>query len=272
MEKDQHWMAQDVTIIKVPEVCWASFVLQITPRIIFSCELFWVTNLDVLELVHPSPMFSMPPFCTSPSALAPTKAKIRAACCSATCCRVPDATTPRATLQSRGPSTSPCSAPRSFGVGLALSCSTAACLEGRLLAEFLTALHTIIQKQFCSSTLIRAKGVSSDRDIRLSKSGLVEDRQSLSSSWRAHSNLPECSDFSLTVRQEPPRHILSHEVSHLHGSLFFGVHALSGMSDVTASASVRDRIHSSSSNILVELRVDETTFFWEAPCSQSTLL
>ena len=88
------------------------------PRTICSDEVFWATKLEVLEWVHPAPMLSMKPFHVCFVVCAN-----RRKCSRCLLLRVSDATTPRAKLHSGGPSTSPCSARRTFGIGWTPSCS-----------------------------------------------------------------------------------------------------------------------------------------------------
>ena len=103
------------TIIKVPEVSKASVFLQCMPRIVcsdgFSEPPSWKFWSGCILLRCSS--CSLP---TAASSCAPTQERVPAASC--------PATTHRAKLHSRGPSTSPCSAPRSFGYGGISSCST----------------------------------------------------------------------------------------------------------------------------------------------------
>ena len=110
----------------------------------------------------------------------PIQERVRAACCVAMHNRAAAATILTAELQSRRPSTSPCSAPRSLGIGWTPSCSTqdwarcvqpaaAACFGRRDPAEFRTTPHSMSPKPFLSSTLMRASGVSSVPDAHSSK-------------------------------------------------------------------------------------------------------
>ena len=62
--------------------------------------------------------------CSSAESFTPIQRRVPAACRAAMLPRVSAATIPRARLHSKGPSTSPCSAPRSFGIGKSPSCST----------------------------------------------------------------------------------------------------------------------------------------------------
>ena len=81
-------------------------------------------------------------------------------------------------------------------------------------------------------------------------------------------------DFSLTDNWQSPGDVLSQEHSHLDGSKLSGVHFTlvlcvmrsSGISAAISCASVRDRIHSSSSNIIV---VGSSSFFKNKSCLSS---
>ena len=152
----------------------------------------FLSHLEVLEEKHGALKFK----CKSlPFFLTPFHDTVPAACCPA-CNRVSGAITPRARLYSRRPQW------RERDVSTP---ATAACLRKKQPAEFLTALHSTVPKQFFSSTWIGAQGVFSDPFI---EDELVEDCQGLSSSLRARSYLPhrrhECSDSSFTERQERP--------------------------------------------------------------------
>ena len=115
-----HWMALDVAVIKVPEVCSLSVFLQGMPRVICSCKFCLVSRLELLEQKRGASIF----ICKSlPRLFTPIHGTVPAAYCPATWNRA-SATIPRARLQSRGPATSPCSAPRSFGIGFTPSCTT----------------------------------------------------------------------------------------------------------------------------------------------------
>ena len=121
------------------------------------------------------------------------------------------------------PSTSPCSAPRSFGM-------VAACVRRRLLAQFLTALHAIIPKQFLSSTFIRAESAFDEPVAHSSKM----------SRWKmAGASAPPCEPAptrliavmraaispSLRVKSRLETYF-RHELSHLDGSHLFRVYSL----------------------------------------------
>ena len=107
---------------------------------------------------------------------------------------------PRARLHPREPSTSPCSAPRSYGIGESPSCSTwdrfrcfQAAAAVRLVrnrdAALRTASHSIIPKQFFSSTLILASGPLSELVIHsFIVEELMENGQDLSATWCANSD------------------------------------------------------------------------------------
>ena len=103
--------------------------------------------------------------------------QVPAACRAAMLPRASVATMPRARLHSRGPSTSPCSAARSFDIGGSPSCSTedkfrcfhaVVCLGRNRDAASRTAFHSIIPKQFFSSTLILANSPLSEPVIHSS--------------------------------------------------------------------------------------------------------
>ena len=96
---------------------------------------------------------------TSTSPAAPTHGTRRCDCCSAKLRGVSTDTIPNAKLHAKSPSTSPCSAPLSLGLGSTPSCSTweiwrciqtatVPCIGTRWLAELLTAPRSIIPKQF----------------------------------------------------------------------------------------------------------------------------
>ena len=112
--------------------------------------------------------------CSSEASSTPIHGRLPAACRPPMGRRVSAATIPKARLHSRGPSTSPCSAPRSFGVGGSPSCSTwdrircfhaaaAVCFGRNRDAASRTAFHSTIPKRFFSSTLILASRGADER-------------------------------------------------------------------------------------------------------------
>ena len=92
----------------------------------------------------------------------------------------------KARLHSKRPSTSPCSAPRSFGIGWTPSCSTkerarcfqpasAACLGRGQSAKFRTAPHSTIPKQFVIVNFDSGEWRVQSSFCPLIKDELVED-------------------------------------------------------------------------------------------------
>ena len=100
-----HWRRRvhGVTIVRIPLICQASAFLQRVLRVVGTGELCWAAKLEVCRFLQ---------------------GRVPAACRAVMLPRVSAATIPQARLHSSGPSTSPCSAPRSFGTGGSPSCST----------------------------------------------------------------------------------------------------------------------------------------------------
>ena len=153
----QHWLRQGPRTRCTRNPSGRHFPCKSMSWVVCSCEFLWPPSWKFCIRCI---LFwcSTPIFCTSSSLCAPTRGTCPAECCPATCSRASAATMPWARLHS-GSRAHRCSAPRSFGIGCTLFCSTkdvvrcfqpatAASFERRPLAEILSALHTMIPKKF----------------------------------------------------------------------------------------------------------------------------
>ena len=119
LQKRQHQdcVAHGVTVVHVPLVRQAHVSPQRVPRVMSTSELFWPTKQEICQFLQSGRVVRLESF-------TPIQGRVPAACCAAVLPRVSAATMPGARLHSRVPSISPCSAPRSFGIGERPSYST----------------------------------------------------------------------------------------------------------------------------------------------------
>ena len=106
------------------QVCQASVFFWSMSRTVCSDELFRASKLKVVDPVHPAVLFVWKSFCVCWVVRANSRER---SCCllfSGVCNRASAAAIPNARLHSKGPSTSPSSAPPSFGIGWTPSSST----------------------------------------------------------------------------------------------------------------------------------------------------
>ena len=134
--------------------------------------------------------------------------------------------------------------------------ATAACFGRGLLAQFRTAPHSIIPKHFSST---RAGGVSRVHDVHSSKMSWWKMVRASAPPWE---RTPSCRDAVVRAAIRPSLSAKSRRGTHFRTNSFWMGRTFLGsiscwlcvmraweMSAVSACASVRDRIHSSSSNI-----------------------
>ena len=117
VRRHQGRVTLDVTIIHVPQVRQASIFLQSMSWIVSSGEFFRSNQLKIGDSLHPDCVFSLQgAACLRGRQLQSTEGCLDA-CWASTRPRVSATTSPRAELHLRRPSASPCSAPRSLGIG-----------------------------------------------------------------------------------------------------------------------------------------------------------
>ena len=144
-------MTHVVTIVHVPLIRQPSVFLQRMPWVMSTGELCWATKLEVCRFLQCGRVVCLQSLflCTVVHAN-PRKGARRLPCGNAfsrLCCHHA-----KARLHSRGPSTSPCSAPRSFGFGKSLPVqqrtSSAVCFGRNRDAASRTACHRSSQSSF----------------------------------------------------------------------------------------------------------------------------
>ena len=107
--------------------------------------------------------------------------------------------------------------------------AAAVCIWRNRDAASRTAFHSIIPKQFFSSTLILANGALRACPPFIVEE-LMENGHRRSATWSTNSDPPHRSregcHFSLTECQELPRDVFPQELAQLNGPNFLGVHVL----------------------------------------------
>ena len=114
--RHQDRMEEGVTVINVPKTRWAFIFLESMRSVVSTSEFLGPTQLKIGDSLHLGSVFSACRRCISEESSTPIHARFPVATWAATRPRVSAATNPKAKLHSKGPSTSPCSAPRSLGI------------------------------------------------------------------------------------------------------------------------------------------------------------